>query len=242
MKRLFFIALLFPFLIACNDNHDNDYQNVLTDIATVENPDQATKFGLLLDDSTLLWVAGSEVPYYRPKDGQRIIVDYSLLSENRNGKYKHDVLINDVYEVLTKGIFNITATTQDSIGNDNISIKNMWIGGDFLNVEFVYPGYNATHYINLVADASKTYTDGKIHLEFRHNANNDYPEYNKWGIVSFNLKSLQANTTDSVQLVIHTKEFYYGDEKYDITYKFGPGSAQIKGQKISLKQERAAIK
>lgn len=242
MKRLFLIALLFPFLIACNDNHDNDYQNVLTDIATVENPDQATKFGLLLDDSTLLWAATSEVPYYRPKDGQRVIVDYSLLTNNRDGKYKYDILINNVYEVLTKGIFNITATTQDSIGNDNINIKDMWIGGNFLNVEFVYPGYNATHYINLVADASKTYTDGKVHLEFRHNANNDYPEYNKWGIVSFNLKSLQTNTTDSVQMVIHTKEFYSGDKKYNITYKFGSESAQVKDQKISLKQEKAVIK
>lgn len=238
MKRLFLIALIFPFIIACN-NHNDDNENILTDIATVENPDQATKFGLLLDDSTCLWVASSEVPYYRPKDGQRIIVNYTKLSENRDTKYQNNILINDVYEVLTKEIFNISPATQDSIGNNNISIKNMWIGGNFLNVEFVYPGYSTVHYINLVADTSKTYTDGKLHLEFRHNANNDYPEFNKWGIVSFNLKPLQANNEDSIQMVIHTKEFYYGDETYNMTYKFGSKSSQIKGQKIILKPERA---
>ena len=45
MKKLLFIVLLFPFLIACNDDDLNDNQKEqLLDIATVDNPDQKTDF------------------------------------------------------------------------------------------------------------------------------------------------------------------------------------------------------
>ena len=111
------------------------------------------------------------------------------------------------------------------------------MGSDYLNVEFVYLGYNKNHFITLVADDAKTYTDNKTHLEFRHNANGDYPSSSKWGMASFDLRSLKANhnSNDSVKLVIHTKE--YGtttDKTYALTYKFGVPTAAQSAKNISL--------
>lgn len=242
MKRFFLFLLIVPFLASCNDDDQCSLDDYMIDIATVENPNQATNFYFTLDDGERMWTAASELKYYRPKDGQRIIANYTILAERpASSTHGFDVRLNDAYEVLTKGIFNITPATQDSIGNDYISIRDMWICSDYLNVEFEYPGYNKTHFINLVSDTSKTYTDGKVHLEFRHNDNGDYPNYFRWGIVSFNLRSLQTSPNGSIGLVIHTKEFNLGEETYNLTYKFGTNASMVKHQKISIKPERAIM-
>lgn len=236
MKRIFLGILALTFLVACTQEEDQyQLQNNFSSIATVENPNKSSAFYFRLDNNDLMWITSSNFPYYRPKDGQRIVAVYSILSVNNDGLlYNHKVVLNDVYEVLTKGIFNITPATQDSIGNDPITIRDMWVGSDFLNVEFDYAGYNKIHFINLVSDNTKTYTDGKVHLEFRHNANNDSPTYSKWGIVSFNLRSLRPlAVADSVNLVIHSKEFGTPvDKTYNVTYKFGSAPAIQSVKKI----------
>jgi len=224
--------------MACNSNGDDINTPQYLDIATVENPEQVTNFIFVLDDSTRIKTASSLIPSYCPKDGQRLIVNYSLLNQTPDSlNFSYKAQLNDVYEILTKGIFDITPETEDSIGNDYVYIDEMWIGSHFLNVEFVYPGYNKTHYINLISDSSKTYTDGKIHLEFRHNANGDYPTYYKRGIVSFDLSSLETNTSNQVQIVVHSNE--YGRDTnaqtYKLTYSYGNATSNVKPEKIQIK-------
>lgn len=238
MKKFALLSLVVLLFVACDNDDDTSNLEQYVDIATVENPDQVTDFIFVLDDSTRIKTSNSLIPYYRPKDGQRLIVNYSLLYKTPDSLgYAYKAQINDIYEILTKGIFNITPETQDSIGDDYVYIDRMWIANRFLNVEFVYPGYNKMHYINLVYDSTKTYTDGKVHLEFRHNSNGDYPSYNKYGIVSFNLSSLETNAVDSVQLVVHANEYDHTPSAttYNLTYKFGSTTnAGIKPNKLIL--------
>ncbi len=237
MKKLIFGILLLPLLTACIDNDSSSSDNNQIDIATVENPTQSSLFYFRLDNGDLMWTSTSDLSNYRPKDGQRIIANYTILSKaSKDSSYNQNVRLNDVYEVLTKNIFNIKPQQQDSIGNDQIGIKSMWIGSDYLNVEFVYSGYNKTHFINLVSDNTKTYSDNKIHLEFRHNANDDSPSSSLWGMVSFNLKSLQAGAaTDSIHLVIHTREYTTpADNSYSLTYKFKAQSSASSVKKLSF--------
>ena len=243
MKRYFLIALIIPFFIACSKDEEAIDDSIIK-IATVENPAQSTSFYLNLEDSTRLLAVDSKLKYYRPKNEQRVIVDYTILSNRPSGSsYDHDVRVNDIYEILTKGIFSITSATQDSIGNDPIAIQDMWLSGDFMNFEFIYPGYSKTHYVNLVKDDSKTYTDGKTHLEFRHNANDDYPSLNISGIVCFNLKSIRKAGATSVELVIHTKEYNSTDEKtYNYTYKYGAAASLAPEKSILIPAKRAKIK
>lgn len=225
MKKIIFSLLALAFLVACNNNEDeNMLPTYFTSIATVANPNQSSGFYFKLDNGDVMKITSTNFPYYRPASGQRIVASYSILTVNNdNSTYNHQVILNDMYEVLTKGIFKIKPATQDSIGNDQIEIRDIWLGSNYLNVEFAYPGYNKIHFINLISDSTKTYTDGKTHLEFRHNGNGDYPQYSKWGIASFNIKPLEATAVgDSVNLVIHTKEFgTTTDKTYNLTYKFG---------------------
>jgi len=243
MKKI--LLFLFPVLlvVACSDEQDYSLDDYYIDIATVENPDNSTAFYLKLDDDTRLWTAATELKYYRPIDGQRVIANFSILSDKEAGSaYDHDIKLNDVYEVLTKDIFKITPATQDSIGNDYIYIRDIWIGSDYLNVRFEFPGGNQMHFINLVTDSLKTYSDGKIHLEFRHNSNGDYPYLNLTGIVSFNLKSLKTNDADQIDIVVHTREFNEPvNGIYNLTYKYGSNSSAEIKRKVSVPEYKALV-
>lgn len=243
MKR-FLLFMLVPFFVACSSNEPSYVQNsYFVNLATVENPNQETAFIIQLDNNTRMKVAGSDLRYYRPKDGQRVIANYSVLTNERDSSdYRHKIKLNNVYEVLTKGIFKIAPETNDSIGNDYIYIEDIWVGGHFLNVEFVYPGRDKTHFISLVSDSTKTYTDGKTHLEFRHNANGDYPSINRWGMVSFNLKSLESSTANQVDLVIHTNEFGSQANAYSMTYKYGASASSRNTPDIKVGESRAVIR
>lgn len=244
MKRFLIVLLFAPLLVACSDDMEMEPESIV-EFATVENPNQSTNFYLNQDDSVRLWVVDNEIKYYRPKNEQRVLVDYSVLTTKPSGSsYQHDVKINDVYEILTKNIFYIHSSTQDSIGNDLIGVTGMWIANDFLNVEFVYPGYSQMHFINLVRDTTKTYTDGKLHLEFRHNANGDYPSFNISGIVSFNLKETRKAGVNSVDLMIHTKEYDSSnpDKYYDFKYKYGTVAQTAPAHKFEMPVRKAIIK
>lgn len=244
MKRIFVFAFLIPLFIACTKEEEDVEQSVVK-IGTVENPSQSTNFYFNQDDSLRLWVLDSDIKYYRPKSDQRVIMEYVILTNKpRGSSYDHDVKIKDVYEILTKGIFDITPATQDSIGNDPIAIRDMWVTNDFLNVEFVYPGYSKTHFINLVSDATKPTTDNKVRLEFRHNNNDDYPSYNISGIVSFNIKSLRVTGSNSVDFVVHTKEFDTENavKTYSFTYKYGNSTSPAPAKMLTMPARKAVVR
>lgn len=222
MKKYFFILFAAITLVACNDDDDYSLDKQWLDMATVENPNNSSYFFLRSDNNGLLWMGATDLYGYQPKTGQRVIANFTLLNDKPEGSnYDHDIKLNDAYNVLTKGIFDITPATQDSIGNDPVGLSELWIRNDFLNMRFYYPGYNKIHYISLVRDASKSYEDGKIHLEFRHNAHSDEKRYTYSGIVSFNLTSLKTLTTEkSLELVIHVKNLDGIESTHELQYKF----------------------
>lgn len=229
MKKIcfaLFLVLTVAFFTSCFNDEGYSLDQFRVDIATVENPHRNNVFFLRLDDNTLLWTAATNFINYRPRDGQRVLVNYTKLWDKKaTALYDYDVRLNDVHEVLTKSVFNITPQTQDSIGNDSISVLNMWIGSHFLNVEFTFPGFNRIHFINLVHDVTKVRSDGKIHLEFRHNANNDLPRFNRWGLASFDIRSLQQSGVDSVRLAVQVNVPHRAAHQiYELTYHYGAPS------------------
>jgi hypothetical protein len=222
-KNLFLILVLASVLVSsCKDDDGYSLGKFWVDIATVENPNEESYFMFTLDNGDRMWTAATGIPGYHPKDGQRIIANYTILSDKSEGNsYNHDVKLNGVHQVLTKDIFDVTPETQDSIGSDRVQIDDIWIGSDYLNVEFRFNGQSKVHYINLVSDVSKQYDDGKIHLEFRHNANDDAAAFSQWSVASFRLKPLQQEGVDALTIVIHTSEYQHPDEQtYELVYHF----------------------
>lgn len=221
-KYLIFILLIIISLASCNDDSDYSLDKSWVNIATVINPDDDPFFYLQLDDDNTLKVIATSFYNYKPVTGQKVIANYTILNDQPSGSiYHHDVKLNDAYSILTKDIFFITPETLDSIGNDPIGIKNIWISSNYLNIQFYYRGYNKCHFINLVKDKSKEYNDNKIHLEFRHNANKDNEIYRHSGFISFNLNSLFAESREvkeEVNLVIHIKKLDGKDTTREYSY------------------------
>lgn len=222
------VAIVISFTtFSCDDSNSGDY---LFDIATVEIQDDGT-FALVLDNGVRLWPEASDVRYIG-KNRQRVFVNYTVLSEKYNGE-NYSIKINDIWDILTKTLINLTTQNADSIGNDPVKVRSMWIGNDFLNVDFFFNyGGIRPHAINLVKNTlTPPPDDEKIHLEFRHNSYQSPSTRLYEGFVCFDLKSLRVNTADSVQLSIKVKD-WDGEKIFDITYYYNNTTLKsLKGEK-----------
>lgn len=71
-------------------------------MATVDNPDHSDLFFFDTDGGKRMWTAVRSYSSV-PKDGERILVNYTLLSNKEEGsEYDHDVRINAYRKVLRK--------------------------------------------------------------------------------------------------------------------------------------------
>lgn len=197
--------------------------------ATVLNPDSVSDYVLLSDQGNRLKPINSP---YVPKHRQRLIADFYIASEKPEGSdYDYDIEYTYLYEILTKGIFNVeldavTPAEEDSIGNDEfIEMGKPWVASDFVNVEFLLRASDRgiKHFINLVAyPDSVPAADGKVHLQLRHNSKGDYPDYDRWGIAAFDLLPLRDKfqEQDSVNIVIHASLYNMKEQTEEVTYRW----------------------
>jgi hypothetical protein len=220
-KNILIIALILgaalAFLPSC-DNSGYPLSNFRVGIATVVPVGQHS-YSLLLDNGKSLWVAAADVRY-SPRENQRVFVNYTLLSD-RYGEYDHFIKINDIWNILTKQAIELTAQNADSIGHDPIRVNEMWAGGDFLNISFMF-NWSGTrpHLLNLVENstAGNTSTD-VIELEFRHNAYGSTATRALEGFVCFDLRPFQIEGQNEVKFAIKVKE-PAGERIIDVVYRY----------------------
>lgn len=219
-------------MISCNDDDDNYSLGKRWEaLATVE-PISDNSYYFVLDNGEKLGVAASNVVYI-PKSGQRVYLNFTYLSDEANN-YDHLIKVNWLAEILTKGVIDLTYENQDSIGNDPVKVHSLWIGDDYLNIHF---GYNASgqvaHYINLVNNTTiDPNEDGKIHLEFRHNTNQDPQWYGRDSYVAFDLRPYKqeygAGGKESVEFVIGVLDFNEEYKEYNVVYNFNNDKTDIR--------------
>lgn len=189
------------------------------DMATVVPLDNNSYY-LRMDDGKTLWPAATNVSNYEPKENQRALVNFTILSDSLNG-FDHFIKVNSIDNVLTKDIAKNLGEKNDSIyGTDPLEIVTMWTGDNYLNVYFkAYFGGEKKHYINLIPSE-----DEDAVLELRHNAYDDPATYKRGSLVAFNLSSLEDSTTisnDTILLTVKVNTFD-GDKLYSI--KFAPST------------------
>ena len=191
-------------------------------IATVHPLEDSKSFWISLDSGTSLWPVATNMPWFTPKEKQRALVVYSLLSDEHNG-YDHTVKILDMKSILTKPVAeNRDEDNDDFFGTDPVSITEMWIGDGYLNIIFeFYYGGNSSHFINLVENND---VNTPYFFEFRHNAYNDAQHYRRKGIVAFDLSSIDTKGKE-VELTIQVDTFE-GKKSYTIEYGSSSGSVE----------------
>lgn len=221
-KVLLLLGIITTFaLTSCDLNDGNSLDNAWVGMGTVQKvAPESRDFYIVLDNGDKLWPAATNIPGYNPKDGQRLIANYTILSDG-NSRYNHDVKLNSIYEVLTKPIVKLTTANADSIGNDRLTITDMWIAADHLNIEFEYLGYSKRHMVNLVESDLFPSTAEMAKLQFRQNGYGDEPMYLQRGIVSFSIKSLKVEGKTSRKIELTTTNLHGDVKTVELTYSWG---------------------
>lgn len=231
MKKIYFFFTASAFLLliyafSCNDSEGYSLGDFRVSIATVHTT-SPNSFFVQLDNGKKLFPAASDVRYF-PKDEQRVFINYTILSNQQN-EYSHYIKVNDIWNVLTKNVIELNAQNADSIGNDPIKINDIWIGGNYLNIDFSFNyGGERPHAINLVHNSlssSPATTIDAIELEFRHNNYNSESLNLYEGFVCFDLKPYQTENADSIKFVVKVNGFDK-EKKYDLVYRYNQAGLQ----------------
>lgn len=193
MKRvyLYLLTLLVvftPMIQSCDDGYD--LGNFTVRMATVRVVGGSTYY-LEIDNGKKLWPAATNVSWYKPIEGQRVLADFTLLSDKYEN-YDHMIRVNYLWDVLTKRVEDLTAESEDVFGNDPVDIEDMWIGGDYLNVRFRFRiPHEKRHRVSLIRNTTvENPDDGYIHLEYRYDNQDDESDYMRRSYVSFHLGDL----------------------------------------------------
>lgn len=207
----FLIAIL---VVGCKQEEDITYYTTLgvlqkTEDSTIIEADNYTR--LLVENSGSLPVT--------VKDNDRVLLYFSFNDGTVPAGIDYLINIYSIEKVPVKPIFVLTPETEDSIGNDPVTISELWIAKNFMNLSFMFIGGTKTHLINLTRYPGEFSSD-TINLEIRHNNQDDNGSTYLTGFMTFDLSSFQVEGKDSVTLCVNAKEYDNRIFEKCYTYKY----------------------
>lgn len=219
-----FTALLFS---SCDINDDGySLSDVYVGFGLTDNVESnGNSFIIRMDNGSILYPVANGVPWFKVAKDQRLLVNYTILGDKNvaGNKKEYYVRINQLKEILYKGIFEITPDKEDSIGNDPIHVADAWLVDSLLTFKLKYYGNSQVHYINLVKKPGElTSADEPVELELRHNNRNDAPHVLMTAFVTFKLNAIKIAGQDSVRFKVTGIDF--NNKKYEDTGVFKYGS------------------
>lgn len=227
MKKLVFgmLAGIMVMLTSCLDDDDDMYSlgKFWVQLGIVEKQG-SDSYTVTLDDGSVIYpVVGN---YYgtRLDDEERVLVNFTILSDKlvSDTLNEYYVKINSVDKILKKGILDIIPSIEDSIGNDPVIMRDIWLSkNQLLNVQIKYYGNYKVHFINLVKQPGNLTADMQpILLELRHNENNDPRDYSRTGIVTFDLSAIQIPGVDSVRFKVESEDYSGKTDSFEGVYHY----------------------
>lgn len=203
---------------ACGNDESYPDSTVTIAMADVEKPPQYDAPYFVLDNREKLWVVQSAVSYRDLKGGQRIFGSYSLLEPGKDG-FNYYVRLNDYTMVPIQNIIDLTLDNVDSIGNDEVQIREIWPSPEYLNVRFMlnYPNPQQP-ILNLAVNRMIPLADdGYAHLELRYNSNGSNGRLVP-GLVSFELAGYKPENSNLKGLKILVNTLSEGEKTYTFPY------------------------
>lgn len=200
-----------PALQSCSDDDGYSLGDFTPPLwATVRTTGNA--FYLDCDVWGTLWPVNTDLGWYKPAEGQRVITVFNPLYDNYEG-FDHAVKLLRLQDVLTKEVETLTPETEEEFGNDPVLIYqgDISISGGYMNIFFLQNLPSQTkHRISLLRpqDDRELYgDDGYLHLELRYNDYDDVTERRAYGAVSYNLGSLDVTSeTKGIKLKLNSEK------------------------------------
>lgn len=219
MKKLHWLFMMMclavlPALQSCDDL-DGGYS-----IGDFSYPNWATirvkgnAFYMESDTWGTLWPINTDMGWYQPVDGQRVVTVFNPIYDNYEG-YDHAVKILRLEHALTKVVEPLTAENEEEYGNDPVLIYkgDLTVSGGYMNIVFMQnlpKDPDTKHRISLVQPAEATADavsedDGYLHLELRYNNYGDVSGRRAAGLVSFNLKEVLTPEMKGIKLKLNSE-------------------------------------
>ncbi len=232
MKKIVFGILVgsLIFFTGCLDDDGYSSTNQWVGFGVLQNTDN---YWIKMDSGEMLKPVTFDHPGYwdqisETRDGlqagDRIFVNFTILDDNANDTSNvvtYYVKVNSVEEILLKQIMDITPENEDSIGNDPIIVKDVWVANDMVNFKIKYRGESQMHYINLVKQPGELTAENQpFQLQLRHNSNNDNKTILYSAYVSFHLDSLRLAGQDSVWFNVTCVDYDGDPFEYEGVYKY----------------------
>lgn len=215
MVRKIVVGILVVFAVAftaCMDDDNDSYS--LNDMWIgfgVLQDDDSGAYTIVMDNKDVLVPLVSDDNKWQSefKRGDRVWLNYSVLNNDLDSSTpRYFVRVNQIQAVLMKGIMDITPAIEDSIGQDPILVQEFWMTDSLLTFKLKYWGLNEIHFLNLVKlPGQLTANNQPIHLELRHNANNDEESIPYTAFVSFSLNQLRIEGQDSVRFEFSSSDY-----------------------------------
>jgi hypothetical protein len=222
--KWFFMMMLAAFVLpACSDMDDGySLGDIWLSLGMVETENTSGyEYLLICDNGDTLLPAASDVPYFKTKQDQRVLINFTILDEVGLATNKFYVKVNNLQEILLKDPIELTPENADSLGNDSITINKIWIAKDMLNIDFSYIGGLTMHYINLAYTLNENgELEQPVELQFLHNANNDDARMIMGNIVSFRLDLLEFDGQNSTDFVVKSAGLLDSDQEFTGTYSY----------------------
>lgn len=230
-----------PLLQSCDDNDGYSVGDFTPPLwATVRVAGNA--FYLDCDVWGTLWPVNTDLGWYEPVDGKRVITVFNPLSDGFQG-YDHAVKLLRLQDVLTKEVETLTPETDEEFGNDPVLIYkgDIGIGGGYMNIVFLQDlPAKEKHRISLVRpqdDAELYGDDGYIHLELRYNNYEDVTGARAYGAVSYNLNALDVTSeTKGIKLKLNSEVNGEVELTFDLVVTDDDNEKNVQGVDLSKMQ------
>ena len=168
-----FSTILLLAITAC-EKESTRIDDYLVDFATVLINGNSMQFQL--DNQRIL--IPEKLGDYTGKNGQRIILNYTLVGGNT-------IKINKIENVFTGKVQSEGFPSK--LVKDPVKIQSVWVGGSYLNMIVEIEYHSKAHHIALFRDPSSSTPD----LYFSHSREDDSPGYPQILYASFSLDELR---------------------------------------------------
>ncbi len=226
--KLVCVCIIMAAFSSCLDDDDTEQAYYYSTIGMLEKVDD-NNYGIATDTGKKLLISNSsDIDSESMKSG-RVYAEFTILDVVKEG-YDNVIHVYFIYDVLVKDFVHLTDENMQEIGDDNISVSEIWTTDDYLNFRFqFYSGGGKTHYINLVTvDEPKQSEDGYLYVEFRHNANYDSVEYPYNGIASFRTADVLSENPSLKGFIIRVKTYSSGEKFYKISFDKADNKTDVK--------------
>lgn len=227
---LFLLSLILNIVLTSCDDDGYSLNNFAVDYGVIHKT--GNEYTVRLDGGAVLYPSVSYYPSGYLKDKERILINFTVLQDADSSRsYDYYVKVNELYKILTKNILEYALISSDSLGHDPVVLNDLWIKNGYITFDFFFGGGQPglKHMVNLTKHPERT-EDGRILLDFRHNAFDDLYNYRFRGLVAFPAGQIADVQQDSVQLRVRY-DSYDAEENLDITWY--PKTDKLTGKRFS---------